>query len=157
MHVEVDQAAEPLHERDRPGARCAEAALAGDPPLPCPDRAHGEVADPGGPRRVSREPEPQRLGDREHPLAIRRARQHVVDKVRRGVRHPSRCTRRTQAAAFAAERDDDLVMARRAAYAREAMREDAAAQVLGELALDVARKATTIGVAQLGKHRLRVA
>lgn len=37
------------------------------------DRAHREVADPGGPRRISREPEPQRLGDREHPLAIRRA------------------------------------------------------------------------------------
>jgi hypothetical protein len=48
-------------------------------------------------------------------------------------------------------------MARRAAYACEAMREDAAAQVLGELALDVAWKTTTIGVAQLRKHRLRVA
>jgi hypothetical protein len=80
-----------------------------------------------------------------------------VDQMRRGVRHPSRCTRRTQAAALAAERDDDLVMARRAAYACEAMREDAAAQVLGELALDAARKTMTIGVAQLGKHRLRVA
>ena len=44
-----------------------------------------------------------------------------------------------------------------AAHAREAVGEDATAQVLGELALDVARKATTIGVAQLGEHRLRVA
>jgi len=43
----------------------------------------------------------------------------------------------------AAERHDDLVVARRAAHAREAMGEDATAQVLGELALDVARKATT--------------
>jgi hypothetical protein len=52
VHVDVDQAPEPLHRRDRPSPPCADAALAGDPPLPCPDRAHGEVADPGGPSRV---------------------------------------------------------------------------------------------------------
>jgi hypothetical protein len=44
----------------------------------------------------------------------------VLDQMRRGVRHPSRRTRWTQAAAFAAKRDDDLVLARRAAHPREA-------------------------------------
>jgi ribosomal protein L13 len=38
-------------------------------------------------------------------------------------------------------------MARRAAHAREAMSEDAAAQVLGKLALDVARQAPAVGIA----------
>jgi hypothetical protein len=41
--------------------------------------------------------------------------------MRRAVRHPARCTRRAQAAALAAERDDDLVVTCRAAHAREAM------------------------------------
>src|SRR5688572_31086708 len=56
-----DQAAEPLYERDRSGLRGAEAALACKAPLPRPDRAHREVADPGGPRWISRQSEPQRL------------------------------------------------------------------------------------------------
>ncbi|MDQ3365201.1 MAG: hypothetical protein M3680_07220 [Myxococcota bacterium] len=50
-------------------------------------------------------------------------------------------------------------MAGLAADAREAVREDAAAEVGGELALDVPREAAAvrIGVAQLGEHGLRVA
>jgi len=33
---------------------------------------------PGGPRRIARQPEPQRLGHGEPPLAIRRGRQHAI-------------------------------------------------------------------------------
>jgi hypothetical protein len=58
----VDQAAEPLHERDRSGLRGAEAALACKAPLPRSDRAHREVADPGGPRGISRQPAARRYG-----------------------------------------------------------------------------------------------
>jgi hypothetical protein len=86
---------------------------------------------------IARQPEPQRLGHREHPLAIRRRRQHAIDQVRRGVRHPARRTARTQAAAFTAERHDDLVVARRALHPREAMGQHAAPRVRGELALDI--------------------
>jgi hypothetical protein len=45
-----------------------------------------------------------------------------------------------------------------ATHAREAVREDAAPQVRGELAFDVARKPAALGgdVAQLGEQRLRV-
>lgn len=41
----------------------------------------------------------------------------------------------------------DLIVARLATDAGEAMGEDAAAQVLGELALDVARQAAAVGIA----------
>ena len=93
-----------------------------------------------------------------YPLPIRRARQHAVDQMRRGVRHAPRRTARTDPAALAAERDDDLVAARPASHPREAVREDAASQVRRELALDVTRQPAAVGisVAQLGEHRLRV-
>jgi hypothetical protein len=55
----------------------------------------------------------------------------------------------------AAERDDHVVVARRAAHARQAVREDAAAQVLGELALDMTRQAATVGILKLGIPSLR--
>jgi hypothetical protein len=48
---------------------------------------------------------------------------------------------------FPREGDEDLVGAGLAADAGEAMGEDAAAQVLGELALDVARQAAAVGIA----------
>jgi hypothetical protein len=42
-------------------------------------------------------------------------------------------------APLAAERDHDLVVTGLTAHAREAVREDAAPQIRGELALDIAR------------------
>ncbi len=44
--------AAPLHERDRSGPRCADAALAGDPPLPYPDRFIVEPSATGAGRRT---------------------------------------------------------------------------------------------------------
>jgi hypothetical protein len=71
----------------------------------------------------------------------------VIDKVRCRVGHAARGARRADAAAFTREGDEDLVGAGLAADAGEAMGEDAAAQVLGELALDVARQAAAVGIA----------
>jgi hypothetical protein len=74
--------------------------------------------------------------------------------VRGRVRHAARGTRATDASSLAAEGDHDLVAACLAAHACE----DPAFEIRGELALDVAWKpgALRVGVAQLGKHRLRV-
>ena len=58
---------------------------------------------------------------------------------------------------FPREGDEDLVGAGLAADAGEAMGEDAAAQVLGELALDVARQAAAVGIAVLGEQGLGMA
>ncbi len=62
------------------------------------------------------------------------------------------------AAPLAAERHHDLVVTGLTAHAREAVREDAAPQIRGEFALDVARQPTTVGVgvAHLGEQRLRM-
>jgi hypothetical protein len=55
--------------------------------------------------------------------------------------HAPRRTRGTDASALAREGNQDLIVARLATDAGEAMGEDAAAQVLGEFALDMARQA----------------
>jgi hypothetical protein len=67
--------------------------------------------------------------------------------VRRRVCHAACCVGRTDASAFAREGNQDLLVARLAADAGEAMGDDAATQVLGELSLDVARQATAVGCA----------
>jgi len=157
VDVQVDQATEPLHERDRAGQRCADAAGARDAALPRGDRAHDETSHPARPRRVAREPQAQRLGYGQHPLPIRRLRQHAIDEVRRGVGHASRGARRADAASLARERDEDLVVARLAPHAGEAVGEHPAAQILGELPIDVAWQAASVGIAELGDQGLRVA
>jgi len=72
------------------------------------------------------------------------------------MRHATRRARRADPAPLARERDHELVAAHLTADAREAVGQHAAPQVLGELALDVARQAAAIGVLQLRQHRLRV-
>jgi hypothetical protein len=159
VDVEVHQPAKPLHEGDGAGARRGEAALARDAALPGGDGADDERTGPARPGGITREHEPQWLGHGEHPLAVRRQRQDSIDEVHGGVGHAPRRATRAQAASLATERDDDLVVAGLAADAREAVGEDAAAEVGGELALDVAREAAAvwIRVAQLGEEGLRVA
>ena len=71
----------------------------------------------------------------------------VLDQMCRSVCHAPRRTRGTNASAFAREGNQDLIVARLATDADEAMGEDAAAQILGELALDVARQAAAVGIA----------
>jgi hypothetical protein len=61
------------------------------------------------------------------------------------------------AAPLERERDEELVVARLATNAGEAVGEHPAAQVLGELAIDVAWQAASVGIAELGDQRLRVA
>jgi hypothetical protein len=78
--------------------------------------------------------------------------------MRRRIRHPPRRTRRTQAAAFAAERDEQLVVAGRTANPREAMRQDPAAQERLELAVDMTGQSVSfrVDLAHVPQHRLAV-
>jgi hypothetical protein len=105
------------------------ARLVGEPAC---EPAHDPIEDGhhvgAGGHRVERECQPVLVGDK-HPIRHEQVEVHAS--------HPARRTARTQAAALAAEDHDDLVMARRAAHAREAMGQHAAPQILGELALDV--------------------
>ena len=157
VDVEIDQAAEAPDEGDGAGLWCGEVAGARDAALPGGDGADDEAADPGGPGGVAGEPQTQRLGQGQDPLTVGRAGQDVIDEVRYRVGHAARGTRRADAAAFTREGDEDLVGAGLAADAGEAVGKEATAQVGGELAVDVAGQAATVGVAELGEQGLGVA
>jgi hypothetical protein len=78
VDVEIDQAAEALGERDRPGPWCRDATRACTATLPGADRADDEAADPACPGWIAGEAQAQRLGYGQHPLAVRRGRQDVI-------------------------------------------------------------------------------
>jgi hypothetical protein len=75
---------------------------------------------------------------REHPLAHRNAGQHAIDHVCGSALHPSCRAGRTDPAALAGERNEQLVAARDATDASESVGENAAAQVPLELGHDEA-------------------
>jgi hypothetical protein len=120
-------------------------ALPGDPALPGEHGAdeHGVYArDPGC---VSGQPVSDPARHRPDPLAVARSRQDPIDQVRGGVCHPPGSARRTDAPALAREGDHHLGRAAVAADPGEAAAEDAAAEVVLELALDEARQAESVG------------
>lgn len=98
------------------------------------DAEHGP-----GEGRVEGELVADRHGDGEHPLSDGHVRQDVVDQVRREFTHAPAATGRTEAAPFAAERDDRGVATALTANAEQTMPEQATAQVRLELPLDKSR------------------
>jgi hypothetical protein len=81
----------------------------------------------------------QPFGHREDPLAHRQRRDDVIDQVRRGLCHAPGVARRTQAAPFAREGDQEVVPAVRTSGAGEAVGENAALEVTAELPFHVGR------------------
>ena len=69
-----------------------------------------------------------------HPLTYGDLGQHLVDQVRRHVRHATRHARRAKATRFARKRHDDFLVTSLAAQPHAAMFEKAAPQVTLDLA-----------------------
>src|SRR5881394_886864 len=90
---------------------------------------------------MRREQEPQRERQRQHPLAQRSSRQHLIGEQRRRLRLPSRAAARAKAAPLAAERDELLGMAALAAHAQEAELEAAALEMAFEFLLHIRKAA----------------
>ena len=89
-------------------------------------------------RGVAREQKASPARQREHALAHRNARQHLIDQVRGSALHPSRRAGRTDSTALARKRHEQLVAAGDAAHASESVGENAAPQVSLELGHDEA-------------------
>jgi hypothetical protein len=79
-----------------------------------------------------------------HPLNVRRSRTCVAH-CRMGTR-PASCT----------QRDKQVFAARAASCSQKAVRQDPALQVLAQLALDVLRQGTLVGLARFCEKRLKV-
>jgi hypothetical protein len=93
---------------------------------------------------TAREQRPSRPRDREHPLARRDPRQHLLHPMRSTLRHASTAAARTEPAPFAREGDEALMVAPRALEPGEAELRVAARDELLELPLDVPGKGTVL-------------
>lgn len=93
----------------------------------------------------------------QHPLAHRDDGEHVIDQVRRALRHPPPAAAGTDRSPLAGKRYQSVQPAAGAAKLGEAAREEPAAQKAPELRLDEPRQSVTIArAARLGPERLEV-
>ncbi len=139
MHVQLQRRAEALHEGDGPAGRLSQSPSTHAPPLPRKQHAQARLQRRRDEVRTTAERKADSDGKREHPLSIRRAGQHAVDEVGRGILGATRGARWADAAALARKRHQQLVSAGAAANAREAASEHAAADHAVEFTLDDAR------------------
>jgi hypothetical protein len=118
VHVEVEGAAESLHEGDgaRPGRSCSR--LPGTTTLEAEDRAGRCRARGGDEPRVPGEKEARPPGKRENPLAHGHVRQNAIEEVRRGPLRAAGGAGGAEATTLAGKSDQHLVALGGATHAR---------------------------------------
>lgn len=155
VEVGVQARPEPVEERDGaelglgPGAWTAVAERPAERPEQ--DVEHG----PGG-RRIPVQEVAETLRDRQHPLADRDGRDHVVGEVGSGRRHAPRVAGGTDAPALAGEGDQEVVAAAGTSGASEAVGQDPAPEVGTELGLHEIRDGVSEGIGLLGPGQIRL-
>ncbi len=139
----VEGGAEAVEERDGAEARAAGRSVGGamhetdrvaKEPLDLVEKHPREGGDGRGP--VGEEA-PQTLGHRDHPLPHGHRRDHAVGEVRGGLDHATARAGRADAPALAGESHEKPLAAAGAARPSEAEAQEAAAEILPKLPLDV--------------------
>jgi hypothetical protein len=154
MNVQVQAAAEALHKRDRPTLPLLGALAPGAGPIAREDHLDKDAGDSREHVGLERREQAQLVGQREHELTHGHVGQDAIDQVGGGVGHAPAGAARAEAAALAREGHEQVAAARVAMAAREAIREDATAQVLAEFALDVARQRRGVRLARVREEGL---
>lgn len=144
VEVQVHGAAEALDEGDRAGAGGTLVEMGAADQMGGETAVHDAQDFTQGPS-VGGAQEPQRDGEREHPLAQRQRRQYLIDEQRGALDHAPRAAGGAEAAPLTAEGDELFVMAHFAAHAHEAVLEAAAFQACLEFATHVGRQCPTLG------------
>jgi hypothetical protein len=134
--IQAEIARGALYHRDcaglgRPERAATLGALAVEPLY----AAHEDARQRAEQRPILREPPPPGERKREHPVAERHLRQHVLDELRRGGAHATAEARRAEAASFAAPGDKAALVAAATAKPREAPAEQPTLEVRIELFL----------------------
>ena len=130
VYVEVEGAAELLHEGDRARPRRSCSGTPDAATLEAEDCAKSNVERAGDEPRVPGEKESRPAGEREDPLAHGHVGEHAVQEMRRGPLHAAGGAGGTKATALAGEGDQQFLAARGAAHAGKAVGEDAASKML---------------------------
>ena len=129
MHVEVEAAAEALHESHRAEAGVGQAHRSGPGHVPALDGLRKCLHERAERGRVERGKLSKRVGQGQHPLAHGNCREHPVHQVGRDLVHASARAAGAHASSLAAESHEELVLAGLASGANKAVGEHAAAKV----------------------------
>jgi hypothetical protein len=133
--IEVERATEALHEGHRSCQAVADAEGAAALSLPGEDAAKEDPEDAAEEGSIDRQSETQRPRHCQHPLAVGRFGQLIIDEGGGDVGHAPRHAARTEAA-FAAEGDEAFEAALWTAQACEAASEQTTVEVTPELVLE---------------------
>ena len=141
VHVQVERAAKALDDGDRTGAAVAMTRCLGSLSVEAQQGTRVDRKHRAAERMIPGQPIAKLEGKAQHPLPNRRAREHVVDEMRRTLGHPASAATRAEASTLAGERDQTIGAAARTPKPGKPMREHAAANEALKLALHEQRGA----------------
>jgi len=150
--IQVEPAAEPLDDRHTAGVAIADSESASAPALESQERAQVNSQHGTGEVVIPRQDITKTVGQAQHPLANRHARQHIIDEASGGLGHAAAAAAGAEAAAFARERHEPFERALAAPETAKAVRQHAAREEMPEFLFHELRQAPTVGV--LG-HRIQ--
>ena len=156
VHVEVEAATEPLHERNGPALGSHMPSSSGSPLIHPEDRLHEQTCERSQYRGFQCRQHTKLVGKREHVLPKGHIGQHAVDKVGPGVGHASPRAAWAYAPVFARERHEQVMTAVVAVRANEAVGEHAASKVCAKLSLHVGRERLVVRFRRVTKERGQV-
>jgi hypothetical protein len=136
MDVQVQRAAEALHDRNAPAAAARHAVAFGAGAEGAEYRAHEKADDLTADVMAPRELIPQTVWKAQDPLADRHIRQHVIDEMRGTLRRAAAAAAWTETASLARKRHEPIVAARGTAESRKTAGQEPAAQKRAEFVFD---------------------
>jgi hypothetical protein len=142
MHVQVERATKALDDGHRTGAAIALARSLGSLSIEAEQRTRVDRKNRTAQSVVPSKSIAKLERKAQHPLPNRRAWEHVVDEMRRTLRHPAASAARAEATAFARERNQPIDATARTPKTGKPMREHSAASESLKLALHEQRSAS---------------
>ena len=118
-----------------PAASTGHAGLAGPAPKKAEDGSHEDARHRATQRVIPRQHVPQAMRKAQHPLPYLHDRKHVIDEVRRALRHATPAAARTDGPSLTRERHQAIELAPAAMKPCEPTRKEPAAQEAPELLL----------------------
>jgi hypothetical protein len=156
VHVEVEAAAEPLHEHNGPALGSHMPSSSRSPLIRPEDGLHEQTCEGSQHRRFQCRQHAKLVGKREHVLPEGHVGQHAVHKVGPGVCHAPPGAAWAYAPVLAREGHEQVMAAVVAVRAYETVREHAASKVGAKLALHVGRKWLVVRLGRVAKERRKV-
>ena len=135
VHVQIQRPTKALDDGDRTSAAVTMTRCPGPLPVEALQCTHVDREHRAAEAVIPSKPIAELEGKTQHPLTNRRARENVVDEMRRTLGHPAAAAARAEASTLAGKRDQTISTAPRTPKPGKPVREDAAANESLKLAL----------------------